>query len=188
VATKNLKVDYKGNILPELAKELNKENQFQIPRLEKVKVSIGVGKIARKGGSSNSMDDAKMKTIEANLAGITGQKPVTHLAKKSVSNFKIREGMPIGMSVTLRGERMLDFISRFVDVTLPRVRDFRGIEKKFDGSGNYSVGLRDFTVFPEVKPEQTEFVHGVEITVVTSADSDEEGRLLLTKLGFPFKK
>jgi large subunit ribosomal protein L5 len=188
VATKTLKVDYKEKILPEITKELAKKNLFQVPRLEKVKVSIGVGKIARKGGSSNSMDDAKMKAIEKNLTDITGQKPVIHNAKKSVSNFKIREGMPIGMSVTLRGERMLDFLSRFVDVTLPRVRDFRGIEKKFDGNGNYSVGLKDFTVFPEVQPEQTEFVHGVEITVVTSSNSDEEGRLLLTKIGFPFKK
>lgn len=160
-----------------------------IPRITKVKVSVGVGKIARKGGSSNSMDDARMKQIAENIERITGQKSTQHLSKKAISNFKLRAGMPIGISVTLRGKRAYDFISRLVNIALPRVRDFRGISpKSFDGKGNYSLGMKDFTVFPEVRPEDADFVHGVEITVVTSAQDDKSGLALLTALGFPFKK
>lgn len=155
----------------------------------KVKVAVGVGKIARKAGTSNSMDDAKLKKISNNLATITGQKPRTHLSKKAISNFKLRTGMPIGLSVTLRKKAMFDFISRLVNIALPRVRDFRGLNpKSFDGNGNFSLGLNDYSVFPEVQPEDVESVHGVEITIVTTAKNDHEGLELLTALGFPLQK
>ncbi|MFH0776582.1 MAG: 50S ribosomal protein L5 [Patescibacteria group bacterium] len=179
----------KTAILPALGKKLGIKNWHAIPRIEKVKVAIGVGRIARKGGSSNSMDEAVIEKISKNLATITNQKPCIHLSKKAISNFKLREGMPIGLSVTLRGARAFDFINKLVNVALPRVRDFRGIPaKSFDGQGNYSLGLKDFTVFPEVRPEDAEFVHGLEITVCTSTRSDSAAKELLTALGFPFQK
>jgi len=188
MATATPSQTYTKEIAPALQKELGKKNVFEVPRVEKVKVSIGMGKIARKGGSSNSMDEAKIKVMAENIAAITGQKPVIHKSKKAVSNFKIRAGMDIGMSVTLRGERAHDFLSRLVNVSLPRVRDFRGIPSKFDGNGNYTVGLRDHTVFPEIQPDHTDFTHGLEVTVVTTAKNDIDGKALLTKLGFPFIK
>ena len=161
-----LQTEFNKTILPSLAKELGVKNVMAIPRIAKVKVAVGVGKIARKGGSSNSMDEARLQEISDNIARITGQKPRLHNSRKAISNFKLRAGMPIGISVTLRGEMALDFISRLVNIALPRVRDFRGISRKgFDGKGNYSLGLKDFTVFPEVRPEDTEFTHGVEITI-----------------------
>lgn len=184
---KNLKDEYKTKLLPALIAELGKKNVMATPRLVKVKVSVGFGKIARK--AANQIDDAKVKVIQKNIAKITGQKTVIHLAKKAISNFKTREGLPIGLSVTLRGDRMLDFISKLVNIVLPRVRDFHGISPKaFDGRGNYSLGLRDYAVFPEIAPEEVDFSHGVEVTVVTTADNDKDGRALLTALGFPFIK
>ena len=154
-----------------------------------MKVSIGIGKFARKSGSSNAMDEGMIKKISNNLAVITNQKPRTHLSKKAVSNFKLREGMIIGLSVTLRGKCALDFINKLVNIALPRVRDFRGILlKSFDGNGNYSIGLKDYTVFPEVKPEDADFTHGIEITICTTAESDSAAKELLTQLGFPFQK
>ncbi len=182
-----LQDEYKTKIAPALSKELGKQNVMAIPRVEKIKISVGVGKIARK--ASNAMDDAKIKVISDNITTITGQKPTIHKAKKSISNFKTREGMPIGISVTLRGTRMYDFLSKLVNITLPRVRDFRGLSPKaFDGHGNYSLGIKDYTVFPEIKPEDIEITHGLEVTVVTTASDDTGGRALLTALGFPFKK
>lgn len=184
---KPLQAVYKEDIAPRLASELGIKNAMAIPNLTKVKVSVGVGKIARK--SSGAMDEAKIAEISDNIAMITGQKPTTNLARKSISNFKLRAGMPIGISVTLRGERMYDFVSRLVNVALPRVRDFRGLSPRgFDGQGNYSMGMKDFTVFPEVPPEKSDWVHGLQITVVTSAEDDASGRALLTALGFPFQK
>ena len=179
----------KSKILPKIASKLGIGNLYAIPRIEKVKISVGVGKLARKGGSSNSMDTSILEKIAKNIAIIANQKPRTHLSRKSISNFKLREGMQIGLSVTLRGKRALDFINKLVNVALPRVRDFRGISpKSFDGNGNYSLGMKDYTVFPEVKPEDAEFVHGVEITVCTTTKSDEKAKELLTELGFPFQK
>jgi large subunit ribosomal protein L5 len=179
----------KTEILPAVGKKIGAKNIHAIPHIDKVKVSVGVGKLARKGGSSNSMDETILAKVAKNLATITNQKARTHLSKKAISNFKLREGMPIGLSVTLRGPRALDFISKLVNVALPRVRDFRGIPlKSFDGNGNYSLGLKDFTVFPEVRPEDAEFVHGLEITVCTTARSDSDAKALLTALGFPFQK
>ncbi len=182
-----LQDEYKTKLAPALGSELGIKNIMAIPSVEKIKVSVGVGKIARK--ASNAMDDAKIKIISDNVAEITGQQPTIHKAKKSISNFKTREGMPIGVSVTLRGTRMYDFLSKLVNIALPRVRDFRGINPKaFDGHGNYSLGIKDYTVFPEVKPEEIEITHGIEITVVTTATDDKAGLALLTTLGFPFKK
>lgn len=178
---------YRNEILPTLKSELGTKNVMATPRVTKVKVSVGFGKIARKS-AGGSMDEGKMKEISENIALITGQKPALHKAKKAISNFKSRKGLEIGMSVTLRGVRAQEFIGRFVNIALPRVRDFRGIGAKFDGHGNYSVGLKDHTVFPEISPEKAEFSHGIEVTIVTTTTSDKEARLLLDKLGFPFQK
>lgn len=182
-----LRTRLKKEILPELKKELGVKNVLAIPTIEKVKISVGFGKIARKAGGG-TMDDAKIATIIENIAVITGQKSVIHSAKKAISNFKIREGLQIGCSVTLRGARALDFLDRLIHVALPRVRDFRGIPAKFDGHGNYSLGMKDHTVFAEILPEKTEFTHGLEITVVTTAKTNADGRALLNKIGFPFVK
>jgi large subunit ribosomal protein L5 len=179
----------KTDILPSVGKKLGVKNIHAIPQIDKVKVSVGVGKLARKGGSSNSMDQGILDKVSKNIATITNQKPRIHMSKKSISNFKLREGMAIGLSVTLRGTRALDFINKLVNVALPRVRDFRGISlKSFDGNGNYSLGLKDFTVFPEVQPEDTDFTHGMEVTICTTSSSDDEAKELLTRLGFPFQK
>jgi len=185
----NLSAIVKTEILPVVGKKIGAKNIHAVPQIEKVKVSIGVGKIARKGGSSNSMDNTILEKISKNMATITNQKPRIHLSKKSISNFKLRDGMAIGLSVTLRGTRAIDFISKLVNIALPRVRDFRGISNKsFDGHGNYSLGLRDFTVFPEVKPEDTDLIHGLEVTICTSTNSDKQAKELLTQLGLPFQK
>jgi large subunit ribosomal protein L5 len=179
----------KTKILPSVGKKLGIKNIHAIPHIEKVKVSVGVGKFARKGSSSNAMDQSILDKVIKNISTITNQKPRTHAAKKSISNFKLRDGMLIGLSVTLRGVRALDFINKLVNVALPRVRDFRGLSpKSFDGNGNYSLGLKDFTVFPEVQPEDADFVHGIEVTVCTTTNSNDEAKELLTQLGFPFKK
>ncbi len=189
MSSTDLTVIVKTDILPEVGKKLGIKNFHAIPQIEKVKVSVGVGKLARKSGSSNSMDESRIKQITNNLATITNQKPRTHKSKKAISNFKLREGMVIGISNTLRGNRALDFINKLVNIALPRVRDFRGISiKSFDGGGNYSLGLKDYTVFPEVKPEDAEFVHGIEITICTTTKDDDEAKELLTSLGFPFQK
>ena len=185
----NLSETVKTEILPAVGKKIGAKNLHAIPQIDKVKVSVGVGKLARKGGSSNSMDEAILKKVSNNIATITNQKPRIHLSKKSISNFKLRDGMAIGLSVTLRGARAIDFISKLVNIALPRVRDFRGISNKsFDGHGNYSLGMKDFTVFPEVKPEDADFVHGVEVTICTTTSSDKKAKTLLAALGFPFQK
>ncbi|MBU1089804.1 50S ribosomal protein L5 [Patescibacteria group bacterium] len=185
----DLSATVKTEILPTVGKDLGIKNIHAIPQISKVKVSVGVGKIARKSGSSNAMDETMIEKISNNIATITNQKPCTHKSKKAISNFKLREGMIIGLSVTLRGNRALDFINKLVNIALPRVRDFRGLSlKSFDGNGNYSIGLKDYTVFPEVMPEDAETVHGIEITICTTTNSDEEAKALLATLGFPFQK
>ncbi len=185
----DLSATVKTKLLPEVGKKLGIKNFHAIPQIDKVKVAVGVGKTARKGGSSNSMDESLLTKISQNIATITNQKPRTHLSKKAISNFKLRAGMPIGISVTLRKNQALDFINKLVNIALPRVRDFRGLSlKSFDGHGNYSLGMKDFTVFPEVRPEDAEFVHGIEITICTTASSDSVAKELLTQLGFPFQK
>jgi large subunit ribosomal protein L5 len=173
--------EFKSKVVPVLQKELNIKNVLAVPRLEKVKVSVGIGTLTK-----NTKD---FSDVIENIAKITGQKPVITKAKIAISNFKLRQGMPIGITVTLRGRKMYDFIYRFVNIALPRVRDFRGLSPKaFDGKGNYSVGLKESLVFPEINPDDVLNVHGLQATIVTTAKNDEQGLALLKHLGFPFKK
>ena len=177
----SLRQHYKEKVIPALEKKFNYQNELQVPNLKKVVVNVGVGQ---------GLKDADYLTnVENTLKRITGQKPVRNLAKKSIAAFKIREGMIVGVSVTLRGEKMWSFIEKLVKITLPRVRDFRGVDAHgFDSHGNYSLGFREYLAFPEIRPDDVEKVHGLEIAINTSAHNKEEGQELLTLLGFPFKK
>jgi len=176
-----LKERYASEIAPALAKEFGFSNPMQIPRLVKVTLNFGLGEAIQ-----------NPKLIEActrELASITGQKPIVNRAKKSISTFKVRQGMPIGVSVTLRRDRMWEFLDRLVNLALPRVRDFRGVSPKgFDGKGNYTLGLKEQVVFPEIEYDKVEKVKGLNISVVTTARTDEEARSLLVHLGMPFRK
>jgi large subunit ribosomal protein L5 len=176
-----LREHYENNVVPALQKEFGYSNMMRVPRLEKVVVNMGVG---------DAKDDAKlMDAAMAELGVITGQKPAVRRAKKSIANFKIREGMPIGCMVTLRGDRMWEFVHRLVHTALPRIRDFQGIpDKSFDGRGNYSVGLREQVIFPEINADNVAKTRGMDITFVTSAETDEEARRLLREIGLPFKR
>ena len=172
---------YNEVVVPKLMKELEIKNIMDCPKLEKIIVNMGVGEATQ----NSKLMDAAM----ADLTLITGQKPLLRKAKKSEACFKLREGMPIGAKVTLRKERMYDFLDRLVNVVLPRVRDFEGVpSNSFDGRGNYSVGLRDQLVFPEIDFDKVEKLLGMSITMVSSAKTDEEGRALLKAFGMPFKK
>lgn len=172
---------YNETIVTNLMKELGLSNVMECPKLDRIVVNMGVGEATR----NSKLIDAAM----ADLAIITGQKPVVRKAKKSEAGFKLREGMPIGAKVTLRKERMYDFLDRLVNVVLPRVRDFEGVPAdSFDGRGNYSLGLRDQLVFPEIEFDKVDKLLGMSITIVSSAKTDEEGRALLKAFGMPFKK
>ena len=172
---------YKSDVAPALMKKFGYKNVMQIPKLERVIVNVTDG---------DARDNAKIiDAISTDLAAITGQKPMVCRAKKSVANFKLREGMPIGAKVTLRGEKMYEFVDRFFNVALPRVRDFRGINANaFDGRGNYSVGLKEQLIFPEISYDKIDKVRGMNICFVTTAKTDEEARELLKLLGAPFEK
>jgi large subunit ribosomal protein L5 len=173
--------EFKSKVIPALQKELNIKNVLAVPRLKKVKVNVGIGSLTK-----NTKD---FSDVIDNIAKITGQKPIVTNAKVAISNFKLRQGMPTGITVTLRGKKMYNFIYRLVNIALPRVRDFRGLSlKAFDGKGNYSIGFKESLVFPEINPDDVLNVHGFQTTIVTSAKNDEEGRALLEQLGFPFKK
>jgi large subunit ribosomal protein L5 len=175
-----LRIRYEGEIVPSLMRELKIENRMRVPRLDKIVINMGLGE-ARE--NVKILDSA----VEE-LGQITGQKPVITRARKAISNFKLRQGMPIGAMVTLRRERMYEFFDRLVNVALPRVRDFRGIsDKSFDGRGNYSLGLREHTIFPELNLDKVEKVKGMTISVITTAKSDFEGLTLLKALGMPFR-
>ncbi len=176
-----LKERYVEEIVPALAKSLNMDNIMQVPRIEKVVVNIGVGE---------ALDNAKaLDAAVADMTQITGQKPIVTRARKSIANFKLREGRQIGVKVTLRGERMWAFLDRLMNIALPRVRDFRGISpNSFDGRGNYTLGLREQLVFPEINYDTIDKIRGMEVSIVTTARTDEEGRQLLQLLGMPFKK
>lgn len=172
---------YLDVVVPAIMKEKGYKNVNQVPRLEKIIVSRGLGDVKDNSQSFNKAVDE--------LAQITGQKPVVTTAKKSIANFKIREGMKIGAKVTLRGEHMYEFLDKLISIALPRLRDFQGISKKsFDGRGNYSMGLTEQLVFPEISYEKIEKIRGLNIVIVTSAKSDEDAKLVLDKLGMPFKK
>lgn len=179
--TPRLKEQYKNEVAPALKEELGLANVNQIPRLEKIVVNMGVGAAA---GDSKLMDGAI-----ADLRTITGQQPRINRAKKSIAAFHLREGQAIGAKVTLRGDRMWEFLDRLLATALPRVRDFRGINpNSFDGRGNYSLGLSEQLIFPEIEYDKVDRTRGMDITFVTTADNDEAARLLFDKLGFPFKK
>ena len=171
---------YKESVVAELSKDLGRANILSIPRLAKIVVSMGVGQAV-----------AEKKRIESatrELALLAGQKPVVCKAKKSVSNFKLRTGYPIGCKVTLRGDRMYEFLDRLISIVIPRVRDFRGLNPQaFDGQGNYSLGLTEQSVFPEIDIDKVDFAQGLNVTLVTTAKSDAEGKNLLARLGMPFR-
>jgi large subunit ribosomal protein L5 len=172
---------YRETIAPALQSEFNYDNVMQIPRLTKIVVNMGVGEATR---------DAKlMDGAVRDLTAITGQKPAVVRARKSIAQFKLREGMPIGAKVTLRGDRMWEFLDRLLTIALPRIRDFRGLSpKQFDGNGNYTFGLNEQSMFHEINPDSIDRPRGMDITVVTTATNNEEGRALLKRLGFPFKE
>jgi len=175
-----LKQKYRNEILPELVKEHGYKNVHEVPRLVKIVVNTGVGEAARDG---KIIDGAI-----ADLSAITGQKPMVTKARKSIAQFKLREGQAIGAHVTLRGDRAWEFLDRLLSLALPRIRDFRGLSpKQFDGNGNYTFGLQEQSVFHEINQDKIDRVRGFDITVVTTAKTDLEGRALLTALGFPFK-
>ncbi len=176
-----LKERYQKEIVPALMKSLHIENIMMVPRLQKVVVNIGVGE---------ALENAKaLDAAVEDLTKITGQKPVITKARKSIANFKLREGRAIGVKVTLRGERMWSFLDRLMNVALPRVRDFRGVSAdSFDGRGNYTLGLREQLVFPEIDYDKIDKIRGLEVSIITSAQNDEAGRQLLQMLGMPFRK
>ncbi len=176
-----MKEFYKNDVAPALMKKFGYKSVMQIPKLDKIVINVACGE---------ARDNAKViDAISIDLAAITGQKPVVCKAKKSVANFKLREGMNIGVKVTLRGERMYEFLDRLFNVALPRVRDFRGINaNSFDGRGNYNMGIKEQLIFPEIEYDKIDKVRGMDICFVTTAKSDEEARELLTLMGAPFAK
>ena len=176
-----LKEKYKNEIAPALAKDFGIENPMAIPRIEKIVLNMGIGEAI---GNAKVLD-----TAVEELRSITGQKPVITKAKKSIASFKLREGMNIGTMVTLRGERMYEFLDRLISVALPRVRDFRGISAKaFDGRGNYTLGIREQLIFPEIDFNKVDKTRGMNISIVTTARNDEQSRALLKALGMPFRQ
>ena len=176
-----LKNKYSSELSTKIKEELNLSNINEIPTLEKIVINIGDGKAATDGRALESMVEE--------LAAISGQKPIIKRAKKSIAGFKIREGMPIGVSVTIRGDRMWEFYDRFVQVVVPRIRDFRGFSiKSFDGNGNYSLGLNEQLVFPEVEYDKVRDIRGMNITICTTANDNNQGYVLLNSLGFPFRE
>ena len=176
-----LKNRYKENIIPKLMKENKYSSVMEVPKLSKITINIGV---------EEALQNAKaLDFATSDLAKITGQKPIPRRAKKSISNFKLREGAKIGVSVTLRRERMFEFLDRLMNVAIPRIRDFRGISpKSFDGRGNFNLGIREQIIFPEIDYDSIDKIRGMNVSITTTARNDEESRQLLTELGMPFKK
>ena len=172
---------YRQKVAKELMTQFSYQTVMQVPRIEKITLNMGVGE---------ALADKKiLENAVADLAAISGQKPLVTKARKSVAGFKIREGYPIGCKVTLRGERMWEFLERLICIAMPRIRDFRGVSaKSFDGRGNYSMGVREQIIFPEIDYDKVDKVRGLDITITTSAKSDEEGRALLAAFSFPFRK
>jgi len=178
--TARLRERYTSEVVPALTKEFGYKNPMSIPHIQKIVINIGLGE---------AIQNAKVLDIAVNdLATVTGQKPVVTKAKKSIAAFKLREGMSIGAMVTLRGDRMYEFLDRFMNIALPRVRDFRGVSPKaFDGRGNYTIGLRDQLIFPEIDFGKVDKARGMNVCIVTTAKTDEEARALLRQLGMPFR-
>jgi len=175
-----LRKKYKDEIIPQLMKEFSFRNVMQVPKLDRVVINMGLGE---------AVQNAKViESAVEELTAITGRKPIITRAKKSIATFKLREGMPIGVMVTLRGEQMYDFVDRLVSLALPRTRDFKGVSPKaFDGRGNYTLGIREQIVFPEVNYDKIDRIKGMNVTFVTTAETDEQGRALLKSLGMPFR-
>ena len=172
---------YKETVVPALQKQFGYSSVMQVPRITKITLNMGVGE--------STIDKKLLDNAAADLAAISGQKPLITKARKSVAGFKIREGYPIGCKVTLRGERMWEFLERLICISVPRIRDFRGLNAKaFDGRGNYSMGVREQIIFPEIDYDKVDRVRGLDITITTSANTDEEGRALLAAFNFPFRK
>ena len=181
VSTPRLLAKYKTEVIPALQKELGVANVMSVPKLDKIVINMGVGEATQ---NKRFLEDAVYT-----LTQISGQKPVVTKAKNAISNFKLREDVPIGCKVTLRGNQMYEFLDRFVAITLPRVKDFRGVSKKsFDGHGNYSIGFSENTVFMEVDRDKILNIQGLELTICTTAKTNDDARLLLTKIGVPFRK
>ena len=179
--TPRLKEQYNNEFRDEIREELDLENVMQVPRLSKIVVNMGAGDAAA--------DSKLINGVVEDLRTITGQQPIVNRARKSVSNFKIREGQRIGASVTLRGERMWEFLARLIALAIPRIRDFRGLSPKgFDGRGNYSFGVTEQLIFPEIDYDKVMKVRGMDITLVTTAETDDQGMALLTAFGFPFRR
>jgi large subunit ribosomal protein L5 len=175
-----LQTSYRERVVPGLKKDFGYPNPMMVPRLTKIVVNMGVGKAVE--------NKNRMEAASKDLTAITGQRPLTRKARGAVSGFKLREGYPIGTAVTLRGTRMWEFLDRLITLAIPRIRDFRGLPTKFDGRGNYTMGLSEQSVFPEIQLDKVEFVQGMDITFVTTAKTDKEGLALMTHLGMPFRK
>ena len=181
MAEARLYTQYKSEILPKMMEEFAYANVNAAPKLEKIVINVGVGEAIQ--------DKKVLDVVVANIAQITGQMPVTTKAKQSISNFKLREGMPIGCKVTLRSRIMYEFLDRLVNLALPRTRDFQGVpDKSFDGRGNYTMGIKEHTIFPEIDTDKATKIHGMDVTFVTTAQTDEEAFALLKHFGMPFKR
>ncbi|MEO0480951.1 MAG: 50S ribosomal protein L5 [Planctomycetota bacterium] len=171
---------FREEVTPAMREKFGYKNPMEVPRLTKVTVNMGLGKAVE--------NKARIEHAQREMAAITGQKPTVRLSRQAIAGFKIREQYPVGCAVTLRGTQMWEFFDRLVSIAIPRIRDFRGMPKKFDGRGNYSLGLAEQSIFPEISLDRVEFVQGMHINFVTTANTDEEGFELLTLLGFPFRK
>ncbi|HSA06750.1 MAG TPA: 50S ribosomal protein L5 [Candidatus Gastranaerophilales bacterium] len=179
--TKDLKKKYQEDVIPALKEKFNYKNIHEVPKPVKVVVNMGVGEAVQ---NVKIIDTAVIE-----LTKISGQKPIVNRAKKSIATYKLRKGVPIGVNVTLRSQKMYDFLQKLICIVLPRIRDFRGVnEKSFDGRGNYSLGLKEQMLFPEIKYDDVDVVKGMDITIVTTAKTDEEAKVLLTEMGMPFRK
>ncbi|SVA61666.1 uncharacterized protein METZ01_LOCUS114520 [marine metagenome] len=175
-----LKEHYKSSVVPELMKELYLDSNMAVPHITKVTLNMGVGEVLQ--------DKKLLEKAAEDMALISGQKPLITKARKSVANFKIRDGMPIGCKVTLRGDRMYDFLQRLIGIAIPRERDFRGLDvRSFDGRGNYSIGIKEHIIFPEIDYDKVDMIRGMDIAISTSAVNDKEGEVLLKAMKFPFK-
>ena len=178
--TPRLKEKYKDQIIPEMMKEFSYKNIMEAPKLQKIVLNVGLGEATQ--------NIKLLDVVQKELAAITGQKPVTTKAKKSIATFKLRQGMPIGCKVTLRGEMMYEFLDRLISIALPRIRDFRGVSgKSFDGLGNYALGVKEQFIFPEINYDKVDMVHGLDIIICTSAKTDKESKALLRYFGIPFR-
>ena len=178
--TPRLKAHYRNHVRPKLQEEFGFENPHRIPQITKVVVNVGVGEAMK--------DQKLLQSIVDELGTITGQKPMVNKARKSISNFSLREGMPVGVSVTLRKDKMWYFLDRLISTAIPRVRDFRGLKtRSFDGRGNYTMGVKEQIIFPEINYDRVNKIHGMDITIVTSTDKDDEAFALLREMGFPFR-